>query len=86
MGSATSRNPPGHRHIVRLCGPGESVIVAAGLSETGANRVAEAINEFLGRVFGRPTPDQFFRGNQGLTRASSRQRAASTLPPEKGLK
>jgi hypothetical protein len=60
MGSATSRNPPGHRYIVRLCGPGESVIVAGGLSETGANRVAEAINEFLGHVFGRPTSDQFF--------------------------
>jgi hypothetical protein len=60
MGSATSRNPPGHRHIVRLCGPGESVIVAGGLSETGANRVAEAINEFLGHVFG-PTSDEFFR-------------------------
>ena len=58
MGSATSRNPPGHRYIVRLCGLGESVIVAGGLSETGANRVAEAINEFLGHVFARPTSDQ----------------------------
>ncbi len=61
MGSATSWDLPGHRHIVRLCGPAESVIVAGGLSETGANRVAEAINEFLGHVFGRPTSDQFSR-------------------------
>ena len=58
MGSATSWDLPGHRYIVRLCGPGESVIVAGGLSETGANRVAEAINEFLGHVFARPTSDQ----------------------------
>jgi hypothetical protein len=61
MGSATSWDRPGHRHLVRLCGPGESVVVAGGLSETGANRVAEAINEFLGHVFGHPTWDQFFR-------------------------
>jgi hypothetical protein len=60
MGSATSRNPPGHRHIVRLCGPGESMIVAGGLSETAANRVAEAINEFLGHVLAPPTSDMFF--------------------------
>ena len=33
--------PAGHRYIVRLCGPSENAIVAAGLSETGANRVAE---------------------------------------------
>ena len=61
MGSATSWNRPGRRHIVRICGPGESVIVAGGLSETGANRVAEAINEFLGHIFGCPTSDQFSR-------------------------
>ena len=50
--------PPSHRAHMR---PGESVIVAGGLSETVANRVAEAINEFLGHIFGRPTPDQFSR-------------------------
>jgi hypothetical protein len=59
MGSATSRNPPVHRYIVRLCGPRESVIVAGGLSETAANREAEAINEFLGHFLGPPTSDTF---------------------------
>ena len=53
IGSATSWDRPGHRYIVRLCGPGESVVVAGGLSETAANRVAEAINEFFAHVFGR---------------------------------
>jgi tRNA(Ile2) C34 agmatinyltransferase TiaS len=54
MGSATSWNLPGRRHIVRLCGPGESVIVAGGLNEAAANRVAEAINAFFGQVLNRP--------------------------------
>jgi hypothetical protein len=52
MGSATSRNPLGRRHNVRLAAPGRSVIVAGGLSEAGAGRVAEAINEFLADVLG----------------------------------
>jgi hypothetical protein len=47
MGSACSRNEPGRRHVVRLSGPRHSLIVAGFLSETGANRLAEAINELL---------------------------------------
>ena len=50
MGSAVSRNPAGRRHLVRLAGPGRSVIVAGGLSESGAHRVAEVINEFLAEI------------------------------------
>jgi hypothetical protein len=67
MGSATSWDLPGHHRIVCLCGPGESAIVAGGFSETGANRGAEAINKFLGHVFGRPTSTPFFRDIKGLT-------------------
>ncbi len=80
MGSATSWDLPGHRHIVRLCGPAESVIVAGGLSETGANRVAEAINEFLGHVFVRPTSDQLL-GKLGIDSCELMSTATSTLPP-----
>jgi hypothetical protein len=58
MGSATSRNPPGRRHLVRLSAPGSSVIVATGLSETAARRRAEVINEFLGQVLYNRTPPQ----------------------------
>jgi hypothetical protein len=54
MGSATSRNPPGRRHIVRLSGPGRYVIVAGGLSETAAQHLAESINEFFNDILGRP--------------------------------
>ena len=54
MGSATSRNPPGRRHIVRLSGPGRYVIVAGGLSETAAHHLAESINEFFNEILGRP--------------------------------
>jgi hypothetical protein len=50
MGSATSRNRVGQRHNVRLTAPGRSMIVAGGLSETGARRVAEALNEFLAQA------------------------------------
>lgn len=57
MGSAVSRNPPGRRHVVRLSAPGHSVIVAGGLSETGAGRVAEAINDFLTDVLYGPAPE-----------------------------
>ena len=42
-----SVGPPGRRHIVRLSAPGHSVMVAGGLSQTGARQVAEAINDFL---------------------------------------
>jgi hypothetical protein len=57
MGSATSRNPPGRRHIVRLSAPGHRVIVAGGLSETAARRVAESINQFLTDVGYGPPPE-----------------------------
>jgi len=50
MGSSVSRNLPGRRHLVRMSAPGHSVIVAGGLSPTGAKRVAEAINDFLSEV------------------------------------
>jgi hypothetical protein len=50
IGSASSRNPPGRRHNLRLSGPRQSVIVVAGLSETAARRGAELINEFLADV------------------------------------
>jgi tRNA(Ile2) C34 agmatinyltransferase TiaS len=57
MGSAVSRNAPGRRHIVRLSAPGHSVIVAGGLSQTGARRVAEAVNAFLTDVLYAPAPE-----------------------------
>jgi tRNA(Ile2) C34 agmatinyltransferase TiaS len=57
IGSSVSRNPPRRRHLVRLCAPGQSVIVAGGLSETGAQRVAEAINDFLAEVLYQPPPE-----------------------------
>lgn len=57
MGSSTSRNPPGRRHLVRLSAPGHSVIVAGGLSPTGAQRVAEALNNFLAEVLYQPPPE-----------------------------
>ena len=57
IGSAVSRNPPGRRHLVRLSAPGHSVIVAGGLSEAGAQRVAESINEFLAEVLYPPPPE-----------------------------
>ncbi len=57
IGSAVSRNPPGRRHLVRLFAPGHSVIVAGGLSEPGAQRVAEAINDFLAEVGYPPPPE-----------------------------
>jgi hypothetical protein len=50
IGSASSRNPPGRRHNLRLSGPRQSVIVVAGLSEPAARRGAELINEFLAEV------------------------------------
>ena len=53
MGSATSRNPGGCVYNVKLAGPHRSVIVAGGLREAGARRVAEAINELLGEARGR---------------------------------
>lgn len=57
MGSATSRNPPGRRHNVRLSAPGRSMIVAGGISETAAHRLAEALNDFLTDVgYGPPEP------------------------------
>jgi hypothetical protein len=54
MGSATSRNAPGRRHIVRLCAPGRCLVVASGLSETAAHHLAESINTFFDDVLGRP--------------------------------
>ena len=53
MGSATSRNPGGRVYNVRLASPHRSVIVAGGLREAGARRVAEAINELLDEARGR---------------------------------
>jgi hypothetical protein len=50
MGSATSRNPPGRRHNVRLSGPADSMIVAGGLSERAARRLAEAINDLVAKA------------------------------------
>jgi tRNA(Ile2) C34 agmatinyltransferase TiaS len=58
MGSASSRNRPGRRHLVRLSGPGHSVIVATGLSETTADRQAQVINQFLAQVLYDRTPSQ----------------------------
>jgi hypothetical protein len=58
MGSASSRNPPGRRHNLRLSGPGKSVILVAGLSETAARRGAELINEFLAEVLYHRIPPQ----------------------------
>lgn len=52
IGSACSRNEPGRRHVVRLSGPRRSLVVAGFLSETGASRLAEAINELLADSFG----------------------------------
>lgn len=57
MGSSVSRNLPGRRHLVRMSAPGHSVIVAGGLSETGAQRVAEAVNDFLADVLYQPPPE-----------------------------
>ena len=57
MGSATSRNPGGRVYNVRLASSYRSVIVAGGLPEAGARRVAEAINELLGETLGRPEPE-----------------------------
>jgi hypothetical protein len=57
IGSSVSRNLPGRRHLVRLSAPRQSVIVAGGLSETGAQRVAEAINDFLADVLYPPPPE-----------------------------
>jgi hypothetical protein len=56
IGSSVSRNLPGRRHLVRLSATGHSVIVTGGLSETGAQRVAEAINAFLTEVLYQPEP------------------------------
>jgi hypothetical protein len=57
MGSATSRNPGGRVYNVRLSSPHRSVIVAGGLPQAGARRVAEAINELLGEALSRPQPE-----------------------------
>ncbi|HEY2301674.1 MAG TPA: hypothetical protein VGH66_07260 [Acidimicrobiales bacterium] len=57
MGSATSRNPGGRVYNVRLAGPHRSVIVAGGLPEVGARRVAEAINGLLDEARGRRQPE-----------------------------
>jgi tRNA(Ile2) C34 agmatinyltransferase TiaS len=57
MGSAVSRNAAGRRHIVRLSAPGHSVIVAGGLSETAARRLAEAINDFVNDALGGQAPE-----------------------------
>lgn len=57
MGSATSCNPGGRVYNVRLAGPHRSVIVAGGLGEGAARRVAETINELLGEAFG-PVPPE----------------------------
>jgi len=54
MGSATSRNPGGRVYNVRLASPYRSVIVAGGLPEAGARRVAQAITELLGEVLAGP--------------------------------
>jgi hypothetical protein len=61
MGSATSRNPGGRVYNVKLASPHRSVIVAGGLREAGARRVAEAINELLGEARGRQ-PEPLFCG------------------------
>jgi hypothetical protein len=52
LGSATSRNEPGRRHVVRLCGRRLSVVVAGFLSKTAAEHLAEAINELLADSLG----------------------------------
>jgi hypothetical protein len=57
LGSATSRNPGGRIYNVRLSSPHRSVIVAGGLPEFGARRVAEAINNLLGEALGRLQPE-----------------------------
>lgn len=57
MGSASSRNEPGRRHNVRLAAPGgATMIVAAGISETAARRLTEALNDFLAAALGGPPP------------------------------
>jgi len=55
MGSASSRNPVGRRHNVRLSSPTRSVIVVAGISDAAARHAAEAINELLGEALGGPS-------------------------------
>jgi tRNA(Ile2) C34 agmatinyltransferase TiaS len=57
MGSATSRNPPGRRHNVRLSAPTDSIIVAGGLSERAALRMAEAINDFVAKALDDHAPE-----------------------------
>ena len=82
MGSATSRNAPGRRHNVRLSAPGRSMIVAGGLSETAARRVAETLTEFLNGPAPQPqscpvSPGPS-SGRAGVARrATARRRAAS---------
>ena len=56
MGSATSRNRPGCRHNVRLSCPASSMIVAGGLSERAAWRLAEAINDLVATALGDRAP------------------------------
>ena len=51
MGSAASRNRPGRRHIVRLSAGDHRMVIAAGLSETAAQRMTEIINRFMAEVF-----------------------------------
>jgi hypothetical protein len=60
MGSATSRNPGGRVYNVKLASPHRSVIVAGGLPQAAAHRVAEAINELLGEAMGRPQSEPLF--------------------------
>jgi hypothetical protein len=62
MGSATSRNPGGRVYNVKLASPHRSVIVAGGLGEAGARRVAEAINELLDEDRARRQPEPRFCG------------------------
>lgn len=58
MGSATSRNRPDRRHNVRLTTlGGTNMIVAGGISETAAARLAEALNDFLAAALGESPPE-----------------------------
>jgi hypothetical protein len=47
VGSATSRNGPGHRHIVKIHRGPLSVVVTAGISEHSAGHLAEQLTELL---------------------------------------
>jgi hypothetical protein len=57
MGSATSRNRPGSRHNVRLSAAAHSMIVAGGLSERAARRLAEAINDLVTKALNDQAPE-----------------------------